>query len=913
MIRCDACLAEVPEGSRYCPACGAALPTTLQPTAPYRAEPATEDRPLAETARPPVAVLPEDQPRFATGTTLLGRYRIVSALGKGGMGEVYRAEDLRLRQPVALKFLPRDLLDDPDRLARLHKEVRIAREVSHPLVCRVHDIAEVDGEAFLIMEFIGGEDLDSLLRRIGRLPEDKGVELARQLSEGLAAVHEKGIVHRDLKPRNIMIDGRGQVRLTDFGLAAHAGSIPPADFRSGTPAYMAPEQLAGGLATEQSDLFALGLVLYEMFTGRRPFPARNREELARLYAEHAPEAVSRLVPGIDLNVARVIRQCLERDPARRPRSALAVAALLPKPDPLATALAGGRTPSPEVVANAGAEGTLSPPLATALLAAAVLGIAAVAFLARHATLTGRVPFDRSPRALAARARTVLDRLGCDDLPADTRHGLYYNYDYLNHVARTDPGPGRWAALPTGEPPAVGFWLRQSPQYLVAFDLGPRVYPGRVTPSDPPAVVPGMATVFLDTAGRLIEFSRVPGRELSEPGPTAGVDWKPLFEEARLDPARAGRCAPKWAPPFFADESAAWEIPRPDGQGEPVRVEAAACRGRAVYFKVFHGRWDRPNLLYEPLPPESSPFRYLYAAVFCLVLAGAALLARRNLHRGLGDPAGASRLAGFQFACHLACMALIADHVPSFQAEAGWLMRALGYAGLWSALCWLLYVSLEPYVRRRWPWRMVSWNRLLAGRFRDPMVGRDLLIGALLGIFLTLMFQLGVVLPSLFGRAAPLPLLVWPSSFTDVPYHLVMELPLALKDALQWFFLMFLLVLFLRREWLAVPLVFALMLAYYLLQEPELNVFWVALMGAALTASTIVALRFGLLAMIVGLYFCYFLYQVPLTLDFTVWYGWQSFVYLLWAVTLCGVGYLLARGGPAPFAEVSPAESGSTSR
>jgi serine/threonine-protein kinase len=231
------------------------------------------------------------------------------------------------------------------------------------------------------------------------------------------------------------------------------------------------------------------------------------------------------------------------------------------------------------------------------------------------------------------------------------------------------------------------------------------------------------------------------------------------------------------------------------------------------------------------------------------------------------------------------------------------MKALGYAGLWSGLCGLLYFALEPYVRRRWPWRMISWNRLLAGRFRDPMVGRDLMIGALVGIFLTLMHQLGVILPPLFGRPSPLPLTTWLSAFTHVPFHLLMELPLAVKDTLQWFFLLFLLVLFVRYEWLASLLVFSLALVYNLVQEPELHYFWAALMGATVTASLFVALRFGLLANTVGLFFCYYLYQLPFTLNLSAWYGWQSLIYLLWPILLAGIGLLITRGGQPTFSEI----------
>ena len=148
-----------------------------------------------------------EEGRFPPGTVLAGRYRVLGLLGRGGMGEVYRADDLKLGQPVALKFLPESAARNPDRLARFHSEVRIARQVSHPNVCRVYDIGEIDGAAFLSMEYVDGEDLGSLLRRIGRLPGDKALEIARKLCAGLAAAHDKGVLHRDLKPANIMLDG----------------------------------------------------------------------------------------------------------------------------------------------------------------------------------------------------------------------------------------------------------------------------------------------------------------------------------------------------------------------------------------------------------------------------------------------------------------------------------------------------------------------------------------------------------------------------------------------------------------------------------------------------------------------------------------------------------------------------------
>ena len=238
------------------------------------------------------------------------------------MGEVYRAHDLTLGQEVALKFLPEVAARNPAALARFYNEVRIARQVSHANVCRVYDLGEVDGQPYLSMEYVDGEDLGSLLRRIGRLPSDKAVEIARQLCAGLAAAHAKGVLHRDLKPANVMLNGRGQVVITDFGLAALADEIPGEEIRNGTPAYMAPEQLAGKEVTMQSDIYSLGLVLYEVFTGKRAFEASTLAELVRLHSETTPLSPSSLVKELDPAVESAILRCL--DPGafaivRRPR------------------------------------------------------------------------------------------------------------------------------------------------------------------------------------------------------------------------------------------------------------------------------------------------------------------------------------------------------------------------------------------------------------------------------------------------------------------------------------------------------------------------------------------------------------------------------------------------------------------
>jgi serine/threonine protein kinase len=899
MIHCPACSSTIPKGSRFCPNCGVALSIPLgSTTGPY--EPATigsQSSASAPSQSPPSSpVDSKEEPRFTPGTVLIGRYRIVAALGKGGMGEVYRAEDLKLGQQVALKFLPPSLINDPDRLARLHREVRYARKVSHPMVCRVYDIGEVRGQTFLTMEYIDGEDLASLLRRIGRLPEDKAIQLARQLCAGLAAAHDMGILHCDLKPRNVMIDGKGRARITDFGLAVFVEEINPADIRCGTPHYMAPEQLAGKEVTVKSDLFALGLVLYEMFTGKYAFAGQDRGARDPLNSDLKPPSLSSMVPELDPAIGKIILSCLEQVPTRRPPSALHVAAVFSEGDPLTLAIAEGKTPSPELVAGAGKEGTISPTLGAVLLGAIAVGILAIALLQNQAMLHRLIPLHKSPLYLAERAESIVEKLGYPIVSLDRRFNFLYEQDYLNFIIASDSSPDRWARLNAEVPAAMVFWYRQSPDYMVPAGMGLKEYPGRVTPTDPPLRVSGMASVFLDPAGRLLEFIEVPPSQEEAASPEIPVDWKTAFEEAKLEWDGAAPTAPTWIPPVFSSQRAAWTTVSSTSPDVPVRVEGASYQGKVVFFKVVFEPWTRPDPIWESKPAGSVFFQYLFAIVFCLLILGGIWLARRNLRMGRGDLQGAFRLAGCLFVGHLICAFFAANHVPSFATEATWLMKAVGFAAFWAGSRWLMYVALEPAVRRRWPWRMVSWNRLLAGQFRNPLVGRDILVGALLGVFQTLTLQLHILVPRWLGQTPPLPLLIWPASFTNVSFYLLVELLVAIEDALQWFFLLFLLVLFVRKEWLAIGVAFLLALIYYLVQWPELPVLNVFFIGVCVAGCLFVTLRYGLLSLALGLYFCFVLYQTPINLDFSSWYLGTSLVYMLALLGLAVYGFLVSLGG-----------------
>ena len=312
-MNCPRCQSEISPDAVACSSCGFSFNDATQPLDYSSGSPAQAD----SSAKANIASARSDKrsftsldsiddARFVPGTILAERYRIVGLLGKGGMGEVYRADDLKLAHPVALKFLPDHLLSDTAALQRFHREVRVARQVSHKNVCRVYDIGEIDGRHFLSMEYIKGEELSSLLRRIGRLPQDKALQLARQICAGLAAAHDIGFIHRDLKPANIMIDADGNARILDFGLGGLTGEFAEEEVRAGTPAYMSPEQIEGQEQSIQSDIYSLGLVFYELFTGKRAFEAPTLNELIKLRrSDTMPTTPTSIVKGLDPLIEKV--------------------------------------------------------------------------------------------------------------------------------------------------------------------------------------------------------------------------------------------------------------------------------------------------------------------------------------------------------------------------------------------------------------------------------------------------------------------------------------------------------------------------------------------------------------------------------------------------------------------------------
>lgn len=811
--------------------------------------------------------------RLAPGVVLADRYRIVSQLGKGGMGEVYRADDLELGSSVALKFLPSQLAADPVRLDRLRAEVRMARQVSHANVCRVFDIAQAPGAAglpisFLTMEFVDGEDLASLLKRIGRLPADKAVQTARQICFGLAAAHEQGLVHRDLKPANIMIDGRGNARIMDFGVAGVAEELAArGDIAAGTPIYMAPEQLEGREVTPRSDIYSLGHVLYELFTGKPAFSPDATRSLAAIKALHSSGVtVTRPSEHIDLDpaVERVILHCLDTDPAARPPSAIAVAAALPGGDPLAAAIAAGETPSPELVARSGAAGLIRPAIAWSVCAAAIIAFIGLAALNDVFTVHRRTVFSTPPEALAAKCRDMLAKFAPGiAVPAHEAWGFVYDTAVSRELRGSDD-PERFDRIRDADPAPILFWYRASRDRITPLEWWQRA----VTPSAPPRQASGGFYISIDTAGRLSRFERYV--DSSDPKPVPDVtDWAPFFAAADLPFGAFTARAPNRPPNVAADARAAWTGPTPRDDTAR-RIDAASLAGTPVLFDV---DVDRPEAA-APAAQNETNYLQIFASLMLFIgILIAVYMARANVLARRGDRRGAARLALFVIVAEFLSSVLprnsLAD-IFTFDVFGRPAARALWIG----ALVWLLYMALEPLARRAWPRLMISWSRAAGAEFRDPLVARHVLFGMAAGLVCTTLYHI----PRVFvhwndwAHATTLPTEL--GHFVGVRHSLSIALNSVSANVTVGLLLGFLAVglrSFLQKAWLVAPLFWAAI--FFMLFLPDsANLFEAINGGIAAAIVTAILFNAGLLPFAVALFTASAFLRVPLTLDLGVWYA-----------------------------------------
>jgi predicted Ser/Thr protein kinase len=856
-------------------------------TAPSVAETVVSDS-LAGDAAPEISRVTgvnEDEGRFLPGTLLGGRYRILTLLGRGGMGEVYRATDLTLGQSVALKFLPENAAHNQGVLERFHGEVRVARLVSHPNVCRVYDIGEIEGMPFISMEYVDGEDLASLLTRIGRLPADKAVETARKLCAGLAAAHDRGVIHRDLKPQNIMINKRGEVVIMDFGLAAIASELSGAEARNGTPAYMSPEQIKGGGVTAKSDLYALGLVLYELFTGKRPFDAHSVQQLLDLQEALQLTSMTSVAADIDPAVEKVIRRCLNPDPTQRPSSALTVLAALPGGDPLAAALAAGETPSPEMVAAAGKVEGMPRQYSVACLALVAIFLLGTIPIRQVRTALVHGGLDQPPDVLAHQGREIAASFGHAAKPADSAIWLDHRYGILSYM-RSRPQPHHWEEWLSWEP-AIQATYRESPQPLAAEPMG------QVDADHPPHDTPGMSSTILDGNGRLLDFSAVPRPADSVvPLPVAP---EAVFRAARLDMAAFSETTPVKLVSTPFDQWRAWKGPHPHLPGTQLQVEAAWWKGRIVSVRVLYP-WDQKP---ESAPQSGSTFKLRVIWISGLVALAAffiILMARRNWIRGRADRVGAYHIALASFLLQAVAWGGSFHPVAELSmlnifttAVADWLLGA--------AILWFAYLALEPEVRARWPHSIVTWNRVLAGKWLDAQVGSHILIGAAVGSGIWVFFK--AVTLYLFKNNEP--------TNWDVSLHYLLggrhwigahagSANGSLSLGLFVFLTIFGMRQLFRNQLLAALAAAALFtFAQGEVAGPE---WWLIglLYGVAITALIFVLLRFGLVATIAAAFFVDAVNGMALGTDWSAWYAPASLATLLLLVGISVFAFWRSLGG-----------------
>lgn len=372
-MKCPKCHSENTEGSRFCSSCAAPLPSAEDAQPSFTK---TIETPLEELTR---------------GSLFAGRYEIIEELGRGGMGAVYRAEDKKAKEEIALKLIKPEIAAQKKTIERFRSELTTARKIRHKNICGMYDLGEDQGTYYITMEYVPGEDLKSFIRRSKRLSIPNAVSLAKQISEGLSEAHSQGVVHRDLKPSNIMIDKEGSARIMDFGIARtlKARGVTGAGVVIGTPEYMPPEQADAKDVDQRSDIYSLGVIMYEMVTGQLPFAGDTALNIAIKHKTEIPEDPNTHNAQIPDDLSRLILKCLEKEKDKRYQNAEELRSALDhieKGIPTAIERKAERTPltSREITVTFSLKRLLVPGLAIAALI--VIAILAWQFLPRKEAL-----------------------------------------------------------------------------------------------------------------------------------------------------------------------------------------------------------------------------------------------------------------------------------------------------------------------------------------------------------------------------------------------------------------------------------------------------------------------------------------------------------------------------------------------
>ncbi len=837
-----------------------------------------EDAALADEVRslltfheeePDESVQPDLPRELAPGDLFAERYRILRLIGRGGMGEIYQANDERLGETVAIKRLVGGGQPLSD---HLRNEVLLARKVTHHTICRIFDLGEHESEQYITMEYVDGEDLDSLIRRAGRLPSDRVASIAHELCVGLAAAHGRGVLHRDLKPANILIDSEGRVRITDFGIAAQAGSHS-ATTRAGTPSYMAPEQLIpGGTATEQSDLYSLGLVLYEMLVGKAPPSDPRARERRRSKRRGKPSLPLDLAAEVTPQLARVVLSAMDDDVSKRPASALDMAAALPGGNALGAALEARITPSPALVARAPSLDRLG---ARAHHSLWLLGLG---LLLGGALWLGQ-------------GMDLLPGGGSLDHPAHLEHQariLLSDLDVVEALSNASRFRGFLEdPTSTATENKMLFWYREEgPPRRSLFErtiLDPArsliLYSGVTAPEQ------GRNVVMLDGNARLVFLEST----LEGPGTSVQPDWTALHAAAGInaDDLRDARTFPS---PVASDTSIAWTFTR-DGTPDQT-VQAAFLEGRPVWFSLGMSE-DEAHLATSAQLERLGGFVWVRLILAALLLT-ALTFTVRNLRAGRADRRGAIKLlsaVAILSACQWIVLLGTLAHPQLNRTE-------LQYSGIVmiliaSVFAALFYLALEPQVRLHWPQTLIAWNRLLYGDFRNPLVGRSVLLGSVFGSAMAIIYLVDFILPNHVTSLQLTsidqgPRLLAAMGLSESISVLLREGYDAIGRAGLALFAFSLLRTMMRRTWLAgIP--FVILLAF--LETNTGGHHQASLLTLGLPVALLFAWllsRSGLLASIVAGFTFYAIRFTPITLDQSAWWS-HSTILTFGTIIVLGIG------------------------
>jgi serine/threonine-protein kinase len=473
----------------------------------------------------------------------------------------------------------------------------------------------------------------------------------------------------------------------------------------------------------------------------------------------------------------------------------------------------------------------------------------------------------STEVLAQRARDAIQRIGYTEGPRDDAYGFEWD-EPLAEALRAN-GAGAGAAPPrSGRPSPLIFWYRQSQEPLMAVTFHTDLLtPGLVRPDDPPPITSGMIEVVVDHTGLLTSFEAIPPQRQDAPVPASPVDWSPLFALAGLDTAALQPADPLWNFLAAADTRAAWTGVWP-GSDRPMRVEAAALGGRPTAFRLVDAS-ATPSRLPSPSEDGDAGTAIVLLVLALSILIGSAVLARKNLRDGRGDRRGASRLAAIVIGILLALWACQVHPVASPVFFAIFLL-AVCTSVFYGALHWTLYIALEPFVRRYWPQVLVSLTNVLSGRHSNPVVGRDVLWGAALGVCWALMLRMLDASafrqpPAVFPGA--IELLLGVRSSMGVVFE---EAPYAIRNTLLYFFLLVVLRVLLRRQWMA-AVAFAALFGVLSAMGEDRPIAEGIIGFVYFGMGALAILRWGVLTLVVGSFVLALLIDIPATLDTSAWY------------------------------------------